>query len=102
SRGRPTARPLAVPQARVHRRDARRLRAVSVDLLDVPVHHALLPERAGLLTVPGGAPVAAGHHADPVRLAAERPADGPRAGAAAARAGAPLRDGRGAADGPPV
>ncbi len=83
-------------------RHDRRLRAVGVDLLDVSLHHALLPERAGLLAVRGGAPVAAGHRADSVRLAAERPADGARAGAAAARDGARVRDGRAAADGEPV
>ena len=60
-RRRPAARPLAVPQAGVHRGHDRRLRAVGVDLLDVSVHHAVLPERAGLLAVAGGAPVAAGH-----------------------------------------
>jgi MFS family permease len=51
----------------------RRLRAGGVDLLDVPLHHALLPERVGLLAVRGGPPIAAGHRADPVRFAAERP-----------------------------
>ena len=60
-RRRPAARPLAVPQAGLHGRHDRRLRAGGVDLLDVPLHHALLPERAGLLAVRGGAPVAAGH-----------------------------------------
>src|SRR2546429_354117 len=99
---RPAARPLAVPQAGLHGRDDRRLRAVGLDLLDVPLHHALLPERAGLLAVPGGAPVAAGHHADPALLAAQRPADGARSGAATARDRARVRDGRAAADGAPV
>ena len=56
----------------------------------------------GFSPLRGGAPVAAGHRADPVRLAAERPADGARAGAAAARDGARVRDGRAAADGEPV
>ena len=101
-RRRPAARPLAVPKAGLHGRHDRRLRAVGVDLLDVSLHHALLPERAGLLAVAGGAAVAAGHHADPVRLAAERSADGARAGAAAARDGARVRDRRAAADGEPV
>ena len=57
-RRRPAARPLAVPQAGLHGRHDRRLLAVGVDPLDVPLHHALLPERAGLLAVRGGAPVA--------------------------------------------
>ena len=56
----------------------------------------------GYSPLAGGAPIAAGHHADPVRLAAERPADGTRAGAAAARDGARVRDRRAAADGEPV
>src|SRR5437868_3788365 len=90
------------PQTGLHRRDDRRLHPRRVDLLDVPLHHALLPERAGVLPVRGGPPVVAGHRADPVRLAAERPADGARAGAAAARDGARVRDGRTAADGEPV
>ena len=42
------ARPLAVPQARVHRREHRRVQRVGLDLRDVPVPDALHPGRARL------------------------------------------------------
>ena len=44
----PDVRPEPVPQADVHRRVDRRVHAVGLDVLDVPLHHALPAERPGL------------------------------------------------------
>ena len=51
--GEADARPRALPQARVHGRRGRRLRAVGVDVRDVPLPHALHPELAGLRAARG-------------------------------------------------
>ena len=59
----PDARPLAVPQARVRRRLDRRLRAVGVDVLDVPLPDALHPEHPRLLAARVRPALPAGHAA---------------------------------------
>ncbi len=46
--GAPDARPLAVQEAGFHRREPGRARDLVLDVLDVPVPHALRPGRAGL------------------------------------------------------
>ena len=48
------ARPLAVPQAGLHGRPDRGLLDLGVDVLDVPLPHALHAERAEVLAVPAG------------------------------------------------
>ena len=92
---------LAVPQAGLHGRHDRGF-ALSASIFSMFLYITLFSRTSGLLAVRGGAPVAAGDGDAAVRIAAERPADGARAGAAAARDGARVRDGRAAADGEPV
>ena len=77
------ARPRALPQAGLHRRPDRRLLDLGVDVLDVPLPHALHAERAQLLAVPGGpalparvGPVLLGR---PARRAARQTGAGARA-----------------------
>ena len=68
----PDARPDAVPPARVHRREHRRLRALGLDLRDVPVPDALHPGRARLQPAAGRPALPADHAAVVLRRADRR------------------------------
>ena len=84
------ARPQAVPQAGVHRRPDHGVRDLGVDVLDVPLPHALRAERARLLAAPSRAALPAGVRALVRGGADRRPPDRPRADP-----GAPVRRSRG-------
>ncbi len=75
SPGAADVRPRAAAPPRVRRRVARRLRAVGVDVLALPLPHALHPERARLLAVRRRPALPADDRAAVLRLADLRQAD---------------------------